>query len=340
MFDSLKEKVSSPFSSDEQDEESEEPEAENEPSEETQTDESEETEAISTGAKAKSLLKGKRVLDEDELEEHLEEFELTLIQNDVAMEVAEAITDQVKHELKGEKQTIGRSSAPQVKEALQNAIQKTIQQSHDDLLTQIETSEKPFTIIFTGINGVGKTTTIAKLSHYLEQQGYSTVLANGDTYRAGAEQQIQKHADNLGTKLIKHEQGGDPTAVIYDAVEYAEANDVDVVLGDTAGRLHTSNDLMEQLSKINRVVDPDMNIFVDESVAGQDAINRAEEFNNAAEINGIILTKADADEKGGSILSIPYVTNTPIYFLGNGQSYSDLTKFDPEAIATQLVNEN
>ena len=138
-------------------------------------------------------------------------------------------------------------------------------------------------IVFTGVNGVGKTTTIAKLARYFEERGFSSVLANGDTFRAGANEQIQEHADALGKKCISHEQGGDPAAVIYDAVEYAEAHDIDVVLGDTAGRLHTSEGLMDQLAKIDRVVDPEMTLFVDEAVAGQDAVNRAREFNDAAE---------------------------------------------------------
>jgi fused signal recognition particle receptor len=162
-------------------------------------------------------------------------------------------------------------------------------------------------------------------------------MANGDTYRAGANEQIRKHADNLGEKLITHEQGGDPAAVIYDAVEYAEAHDVDVVLGDTAGRLHTSNDLMSQLEKIDRVVDPDMTLFVDEAVAGQDAVQRAKKFNEAAEIDGAILTKADADSQGGAAISIAYVTGKPILFLGVGQGYDDLERFDPEALVASLL---
>ncbi|ERH05257.1 MAG: signal recognition particle GTPase [Halonotius sp. J07HN4] len=206
-----------------------------------------------------------------------------------------------------------------------------------DFDERIAAADKPITIVFTGVNGVGKTTSIAKLSEYLADRGYSSVLANGDTYRAGANEQLQQHADNLDRKIITHEQGGDPAAVIYDAVEYAEANDVDVVLGDTAGRLHTSDDLMSQLEKIDRVVDPDMTLFVDEAVAGQDAVMRAQEFNDAAAIDGTILTKADVDASGGAAISISYVTGKPILFLGTGQEYDHIEPFDPEELVDQLL---
>jgi fused signal recognition particle receptor len=165
------------------------------------------------------------------------------------------------------------------------------------------------------------------------------VLANGDTYRAGANEQIREHAANLDRKLISHEQGGDPAAVLYDAVEYAKANDVDVVLGDTAGRLHTSSDLMAQLEKIHRVVDPDMTLFVDEAVAGQDAVQRARQFDEAATIDGTVLTKADADSQGGAAISIAYVTGKPILFLGTGQGYDDIERFDPERLVDRLLGE-
>jgi fused signal recognition particle receptor len=165
------------------------------------------------------------------------------------------------------------------------------------------------------------------------------VLANGDTYRAGANEQLREHAETLDRKIITHQQGGDPAAVIYDAVEYAKANDIDVVLGDTAGRLHTSNDLMSQLEKIDRVVDPDMTLFVDEAVAGQDATQRARQFNEAAAIDGAVLTKADADSQGGAAISIAHVTGKPILFLGTGQGYEDLERFDPERIVDRLLGE-
>ncbi|TMT85260.1 signal recognition particle-docking protein FtsY [Haloterrigena sp. H1] len=291
------------------------------------------------GAKAKSLVKGKFVIEEEDLEGPLHELELALLSSDVEMGVAEEILDNIRDELIGETRTFTTSTGEVVEEALHDAIYDVISVGQFDFDERIAIEDKPVTIVFTGVNGVGKTTTIAKLSRYFEERGYSTVMANGDTYRAGANEQIQEHADALDTKCISHEQGGDPAAVLYDAVEYAEANDIDVVLGDTAGRLHTDEGLMDQLEKIGRVVGPDMTLFVDEAVAGQDAVNRAREFNDAAEIDGAILTKADADSNGGAAISIAHVTGKPILFLGVGQGYDDLERFDPEEMVDRLLAE-
>ncbi|QSG11549.1 Signal recognition particle GTPase [Halapricum desulfuricans] len=289
--------------------------------------------------KAKLFATGKTVIDEDDLEGHLDDLEIALLQSDVEMDVAQEILEGVKANLTGETRRRLESTGNIVRDALREALYDVISVGQFDFERRIAEAEKPIVIVFTGVNGVGKTTSIAKLSHYLEQEGYSSVLANGDTYRAGANEQLREHAENLDRTFISHEQGSDPTAVIYDAVEYAEANDVDVVLGDTAGRLHTSDDLMAQLEKIDRVIEPDMTLFVDEAVAGQDAVNRAREFDAAAEIDGTILTKADADPQGGAAISIAHVTGKPILFLGTGQDYDDLERFDPETIVDRLLDE-
>ena len=289
------------------------------------------------GAKARSLVKGKFVIEEEDLEGPLHELEMALLSSDVEMGVAEEILDNIREELVGETRTFTTSTGEVVEDALRDAIYDVISVGQFDFDERIAIEDKPVTIVFTGVNGVGKTTSIAKLSRYFEERGYSTVMANGDTYRAGANEQIQEHADALDTKLIAHEQGGDPAAVLYDAVEYAEANDIDVVLGDTAGRLHTDEGLMDQLEKIDRVVGPDMTLFADEAVAGQDAVNRAREFNNAAAIDGAILTKADADSNGGAAISVAHVTGKPILFLGVGQGYDDLERFDPDEMVDRLL---
>ncbi|MFW5959293.1 MAG: signal recognition particle-docking protein FtsY [Natronomonas sp.] len=280
---------------------------------------------------------GRTVITEEELDEPLEHLELELLQGDVEMSVATEITDRIREDLVGETRKQVESGEMVIERAIGDALRDVISVGQFDFDARIEKTKKPVVIVFTGVNGVGKTTSIAKLSQYLESRGYSTVLANGDTYRAGAAEQIREHAEALDTKLIAHEQGGDPAAVIYDAVEYADANEVDVVLGDTAGRLHTADDLMAQLEKINRVVEPDLTIFVDEAVAGQDATKRAKEFDDAAEIDGTILTKADADSQGGAAISIAHVTGKPILFLGTGQSYDDLERFDPDVIVDRLL---
>jgi fused signal recognition particle receptor len=289
--------------------------------------------------KAKSLATGKFVIEEEDLEDPLWELEMALLESDVEMSVAEEILDNIRDELVGETRGFTESTGSVVEDALREALLDVISVGQFDFDRRVAEAEKPLVIIFTGVNGVGKTTSIAKLSRYLEERGYSSVLANGDTYRAGANEQIEEHAANLDKKIITHEQGGDPAAVIYDAVEYAEANDVDVVLGDTAGRLHTNEGLMDQLEKIGRVVGPDMTLFVDEAVAGQDAVQRAKQFDEAAEIDGSVLTKADADSQGGAAISISHVTGKPILFLGVGQGYDDLEPFDPEEMVDRLLGD-
>ncbi|RDZ66124.1 signal recognition particle-docking protein FtsY [Haloferax sp. Atlit-12N] len=290
--------------------------------------------------RAAAFATGKVVIEEEDLEDPLWELEMALLQSDVEMQVAEEILETIREKLIGETRKQVQSTGQLVSEALHDALYEVISVGQFDFDQRIAEADKPVTLIFTGINGVGKTTTIAKLAKYFEKQGYSTVLANGDTYRAGANEQIREHAEALGKKLIAHEQGGDPAAVIYDGVEYAEAHDIDIVLGDTAGRLHTSNDLMAQLEKIDRVVGPDLTLFVDEAVAGQDAVERARQFNDAAAIDGAILTKADADSNGGAAISIAYVTGKPILFLGVGQGYDHIEKFDPEQMVERLLGED
>lgn len=294
---------------------------------------------VGFGTRAKAFATGGVIIQPEHLDEPLENLEFALLSSDVEMGVAEEILAGIRENLEGTVRAQVQSAGMVVEKALSEALLDVISVGQFDFDERVESADKPLVIIFTGVNGVGKTTTIAKLAQYFEKQGHSTVLANGDTYRAGANEQLREHAEALDKRLISHEQGGDPTAVIYDAVEYAEANDVDIVLGDTAGRLHTSNDLMAQLEKIDRVVEPDMTLFVDEAVAGQDAVRRASEFNDAAEIDGSILTKADADPQGGAAISIAHVTGKPILFLGVGQEYDDIEQFDPKVIVDRLLEE-
>ncbi|PSP80601.1 signal recognition particle-docking protein FtsY [Halobacteriales archaeon QS_4_69_225] len=296
-------------------------------------------EDLGLAKKAALAATGRTVMTEAELEDPLKQLELELLQGDVEMSVADEITDRIREQLVGDTRKQVESGEQVVERAIADALREVIGVGQFDFEKRVAETETPVVMVFTGVNGVGKTTSIAKLSRWLEERGYSSVLANGDTYRAGANEQIEEHAEALDRKIITHEQGGDPAAVIYDAVEYAEANDVDVVLGDTAGRLHTADDLMAQLEKIDRVVDPDLTLFVDEAVAGQDATNRAVEFDDAAEIDGAVLTKADADSQGGAAISIAHVTGRPILFLGTGQGYDDLERFDPDVIVDRLLDE-
>lgn len=209
-----------------------------------------------------------------------------------------------------------------------------------DLLTVAEEKRKsgePLTIMFVGINGTGKTTTIAKIARFFIEKNYSVVLACSDTYRAGSIEQLEEHANRLGVRLIKHRYGADPAAVAFDAIGHAKSRSIDVVLIDTAGRIQTDKNLMNELGKIKRVVNPDLTLLVVDALTGNDAVMQAEEFNRSVGINGAILTKVDADVKGGSALSVIHVTGKPVLFIGVGQEYNDLKPFKPEGFTEMIL---
>ncbi len=283
-----------------------------------------------------AVLEQEFIISENSLKNNLWELEVALLESDVALPVTEEIVESVKTELVGTRRKIGSDSGKIVETALRQAILKVISVESFDFDAFIKESVKPVSIIFVGVNGTGKTTTIAKMAERFKEQGYSVVIAAGDTFRAGAIEQIERHAETLGIKLIKHQEGADPAAIIYDAIQYAKAKHKDIVLADTAGRMHTNINLMDQLKKVCRVNNPDLIIFVDEAVAGNDAVERAKLFNSAVPFNGSILTKQDADAKGGTAISISYTTGKPILFLGIGQSYKDLVKFDPDWLLDRL----
>ncbi len=288
-------------------------------------------------SKAKALVFEREfILDEKDLEEPLWELQIALLESDIALTVAEAITEAVKSELVGSRRKIGKDTTDIVEQALRNALYDVMSANVFDLDDYVKNAKKPVHIVFVGINGTGKTTSIAKTAKRFKDMGYSVVLAAADTFRAGAIDQLQIHADRVGVKVIRHQEGGDPAAVVYDAIQYAKAHKADIVLSDTAGRMHTNLNLMEQLKKVCRVSAPDLIIFVDEAVAGNDAVERAAQFNEAVPINGSILTKTDADAKGGAAISIAYITGKPILFLGMGQGYDDLKKFDPKWFVDQI----
>jgi fused signal recognition particle receptor len=206
-----------------------------------------------------------------------------------------------------------------------------------DRAAEKRAKKEPLVLLFVGINGTGKTTTIAKVAQFFKDKKYSVVLAASDTYRAGSIEQLDEHAKRLGLRIIKGVYGGDPAAVAYDAVSHAKSHGTNIILVDTAGRMQTNQNLMNELQKIKRVVHPDITVFTVDSLIGNDAVTQAEEFNNSIGIDATILTKVDADIKGGSALSVTYVTQKPILFIGVGQTYSDLELFEPEKFVKMVL---
>ena len=276
------------------------------------------------------------ILKEDDVREVLDELELVLLESDVALPVTEEIIDHVRRDLVGRHRKFRESPDEIVIETLRDALLEVLGEGFD-LPGYIRGHERPVRILFTGVNGTGKTTTVAKVGAYLKREGFSVVIAAGDTFRAGAIEQIDIHAERLGIRVIQHKQGGDPSAVIYDAVEYARAHGLDVVLADTAGRFHNKQNLMNQLGKIRRVMKPDLVFYVDEAIAGNDAVVRAEEFDRTVGADGIVLTKADMDPKGGAAISIAHTIGKPLVFLGTGQGYDDLEPFTPAGMVADLL---
>ncbi|MFO7991664.1 MAG: signal recognition particle-docking protein FtsY [Thermoplasmata archaeon] len=281
---------------------------------------------------------GSKIKD-SKLDDILWDLKVALLEGDVALPIAEEIVENVRSNLVGKKIERGYDIEDVIESSLREAVKSALEVDGVDFDEFVEKAEKPVKIMFVGVNGTGKTTTIAKIAHRLQKKGYKCVLAAADTFRAGALEQLQKHGDRLGVKVIKHSKGSDPAAVGYDAVEHARARHKDVVLIDTAGRMQTNKNLMDEMEKIKRVVEPDMIVFVGDALAGNDAVDQAEKFDESVGIDVAVLTKIDADAKGGSALSIGHAVGKPIIFVGTGESYEKLEEFDPRWMTERLFGE-
>ena len=284
-----------------------------------------------------------KTIQEKHVDDILFELEMELLQGDVAMEVATEVVESVKQNLVGKKIKRSNDITEYTYYALRDAVEEIIDipgKSMTEMLEEKKAQGEPLVVMFVGINGTGKTTTIGKLANYYLKRGYTPVIAASDTFRAGAIEQVTYHADNVGVKIIKHQKGSDPAAVAFDAVEHARAQGKELVLIDTAGRMQTNTNLMDEMKKIKRVSKPDLVIFVGDAITGNDATEQARKFNEAIDIDGVILTKADADSKGGASLSIGYVIKKPIMFLGVGQGYDDIMEYDPQWMLNQLFSED
>lgn len=276
-----------------------------------------------------------KISDKD-FDEMFYDLEMALLESNVAYSVVEKIKSDLKKDLVDK--LIRRS---EVDDIVLKSLRKSIYSLFDvkgfDLIEKIkEKSEKPFIIVFVGVNGVGKTSSIAKIANYLKKHGITCVLAASDTWRAASIEQLEHHANKIGIKIIKHNYNSDPAAVAYDAVSFAKSKGIDAVLVDTAGRQHSNINLITEMQKIIRVIKPDMKIFVGESVTGSDCIEQAASFDEAIGIDGIMLSKADVDERGGAAISIEYIVKKPIIYMGTGQEYDDLVEFNKEKIVASI----
>ena len=276
------------------------------------------------------------VVQEKHLENVMWELELALLESDVAMEVVEALKAKLQQRLVGLRVASRGEIAPTIEKALKASLIELLSLETFDLQRLLVQDDGPLVVAFVGVNGTGKTTAIARLAHWLQAQGRSVVLAAADTFRAGAIEQLEVHANKLGCKFIAHQAGGDPAAVAFDAIAHARAKHRDVVLIDTAGRMQTNTNLMDEMAKIQRVAKPNLIMFVGDALAGNDAVEQARQFHATVGIDAVILTKLDVDAKGGAALSIASAIGRPIAFVGIGQDYEDLMPFDATWIVERI----
>jgi fused signal recognition particle receptor len=275
-------------------------------------------------------------IKESKLDDVLWNLEVSLMEADVAVEAITEIKAALKSELVGKKLAWGADMGDAVEKALRKSVTGLLSQQSFDFDKFVSGHAKPVVIMFVGVNGTGKTTAIAKIAHRLKNLKIGSVLAAGDTFRAGAIEQLSLHGDKLGLRVVKHQAGGDQAAVAYDAIEHAKAHRRDVVLIDTAGRMQTNANLMDELKKVKRVAEPHLIVFVGDSLAGNDAIEQAKAFDAAVGVDAVILTKIDADSKGGAALSIAHAIKKPIAFVSTGQEYDQFQKFDAEWMAKRI----
>ena len=271
----------------------------------------------------------------------LDEFLLVLVENDVAYSVAKRICDNLQIKLKQIQVKRFGDPTESAKEVLREVLSELLQGSGDmkffEVLNRCKDEQRPAIVLFVGVNGTGKTSSIAKIGHLLLADGFSVIMAAADTYRTGSIEQIEEHARRIGIRAIKHDYGGDAAAVAFDAANYAKAHAVNVVLIDSAGRMQTNKNLLEEMKKIVRVVKPDLTILVVDALTGNDAVEQGRIFSEAVTVDGIILTKLDADAKGGSAISMATIIGKPIFFAAVGQNYEDLIPFNPDQMVSKIV---
>ncbi len=274
------------------------------------------------------------------LDNLLEELEWVLLESDISQHATSALISSLRTALIGSRLRKGAELPKVLEAALKRTLHGLLEAGYWDFDASvkafIEAGDTPVVIMMVGVNGTGKTTTAAKIAQRLLNNNISVIAAAGDTFRAGAIQQLESHCDNLGIRCISSQRGGDSAAIARDAIDSAKARDIDVVLVDTAGRMQNKTNLMNELNKVRKVTNPHLTLFVGDSLAGNDAVEQAKMFQEIMRFDGAVLTKMDTDAKGGAGLSIAYATGRPIVFAGVGQGYDDLLQFEPQWLLDQL----
>ncbi len=281
-----------------------------------------------------------RELSEKEIENYTNELFMKLLEADVAYEVAEKIVDDMRKRLETLKIRRGEDAQKFVEDHVQQSILTILSSASGfnllNFVSSVLPQERPVKLLFMGINGVGKTTTIAKVAYKLKQANLKPIVIAADTFRAGAQEQLRKHAERIAVDFIGGKYGADPAATALDGILYAKKRGFDVALIDTAGRMHIDEDLMNELRKVVRVVKPHLKILVLDALTGNDALEQVKRFDEAVGVDTVILTKIDADANGGTALSVIVGVGKPIAYLGVGQQYEDLIEYDPEIVLKML----
>ncbi|MGY8691495.1 MAG: signal recognition particle-docking protein FtsY, partial [Candidatus Poseidoniales archaeon] len=291
------------------------------------------TEEVKRGGR---IIKGGPVFDEI-----LEELEIDLLSADIGHTSVSEIIKLLRMHLIGARINKKVNLELVIEKAVKNSLLSLLNAGYwdfDKTINAFVSDNTPVSIMMVGVNGTGKTTTAAKLTHRLTNNGYSVVLAAADTFRAGAIDQLALHAEKLGVRCVKSQRGGDAAAISRDAIESAKAKGDDIVIIDTAGRMQNKTNLMNELQKVHRVTKPHLVLFVADALAGNDAVLQAKEFQKILEFDGAVLTKLDTDARGGAALSISHATGKPIVLAGIGQEYKDLKLFDPNWLLESILN--
>ena len=276
------------------------------------------------------------------LDDLLEELEWMLLESDISSEAVTSVLAALRKSLVGARLRRGAELSKVLEAALKRALRNLLSAGYWDFDASVRSfldqGDTPVVIMLVGVNGTGKTTTAAKIAHRLQSNGYSVIAAAGDTFRAGAIQQLESHCENLGIRCISSQRGGDAAAIARDAIESAKAKNIDIVLVDTAGRMQNKTNLMKELEKVRRVTNPHLVLFVGDALAGNDAVDQAKMFQEMMQFDGAVLSKMDTDAKGGAGLSIAFATGRPIVFAGIGQGYDDLLQFNPDWLLDEMFS--